>query len=193
MGKTKRFVFTIILVLSFLGGLGVSPAQAAEKDVQFLGAKFVVDKGLLVMFKVFDESQLDRIASVTVNGDVYALDCRVAEDGGTFFILRCVTRMSPDLMDSEATILYGDNSYTAILREPRPWCYPVFDFGPDEIPWGAVGVYCQVRPAAVGDFIEFHNPNWPLTPFWIYRYDLDSDRACGGGSPNFGDGYYFFC
>ena len=195
MPKLIRLFLTLFLICSFLLATGATSARAAAEDVQFLGATFIAGKGLLVTLRVSADTDLVQPAGVIVDGESYALVCQAKEEIQHFIILACLGELSKKTIDSTATIWFGADSFEAVIKEPRPrfWCYRVFDFGPDDIPWGEVGEICQSVPAEVGDTINFHNPNYPLTPTWIYRYDLNSSKGCGGHSPDFGDGYYFYC
>jgi hypothetical protein len=188
---TCRFCLATLLFISLFLTSGVKPAQAAGEDVQFVGARFIVGKGLLVMLKVSEVSELTQETSVNTGGFQYDLNCQVAETNSSGLILRCLASIPASSIGDEAVIKYGSSSFTTTLKEPRPWCYSVFDFGPDG--WGLIGSHCQQHTAAVGDMIQFYNPDYPAVPFWDYRYDLNSARACNGHSPDFGDGYYFFC
>jgi hypothetical protein len=190
MGRSVRLGLVLLLALCFVMIAGAMPAFAAGADVQFLGARFIVGKGLLVMLKVAEGSEAQS-ASVTVAGVQYELDCRAGEPTQGSVVLRCIAAVPPSSVGDEAIIRFGSASFTTTLKDPRPWCYTVFDFGPDG--WGPIGAYCKAHTAGVGDFIKFFNPDYPAVPFWDYRYDLDSSRACNGHSPNFGDGYYFYC
>ena len=189
MNNPWRLGLAVLMICS-LALTSATTALAAEKDVQLLGARFIVGKGLLVTLKIFDNADLGLAASVTIDGVQYDLDCRVAEES-SFYILRCLATVATDLVGHEATIYYGAEVFTLTLKEPRPWCYTVFDFG--AAGWGPIGTQCQVRIAGIGDMIRFHNPEYPAVPFWNYRYDLDSHKACNGHSSDFGDGYYFYC
>ena len=191
MRNSLRFILMLFMVLSFLMTTEVASALAASERVTFLGAKFIVGKGWLVTLKVSEGTDTDQPVSVIVNGDQYTLDCKTAESNGNSFILTCLAAVPRASVGAEATIWFGSDSFITTVKEGRPWCYSVFDFGPEG--WGPIGTYCQVHTAAVGDLIKFFNPDYPAVPFWIYRYDLDSSHACNGHSPDFGDGYYFIC
>jgi hypothetical protein len=56
MGRSARLVRVLLLALCFAMIAGVMPVFAAGADVQFLGARFIVCKGLLVRLKFTEGS-----------------------------------------------------------------------------------------------------------------------------------------
>jgi hypothetical protein len=197
MSNKFRFSISMFLVLTFVLTTGVTAALAASENVNFLGARFIVGKGLLVTLKVSEDTDLTQAASLVVNGLQYNLECRVLETSGKFVVLGCVGGVSRASVGGEATIWFGPDSFTTTLKDPRPWCYSVFDYGGiGSPPWGQVGTTCQIHTANAGDVIPFFNPNYPTVPLWTYIYGEDSsifDPSCGPAVPKLGNGYYFDC
>jgi hypothetical protein len=183
-------LISLILICIYTLTAGVGSAAAAEGDIVLLGARFIVGKGVLVTFKIGGDVDATQAASLSVNGITYDLTCHVNEEKSST-LLRCLAQLTRGSIGGEATIQFGTRSFQAVIKEPRPWCYSVFDFG--AAGWGPIGTHCQVHTAGVGELIQFYNPEYAAVPFWIYRYDLDSRKACNGHSPDFGDGYYFVC
>ena len=193
MSKGFRLSVSVLLVLTFALATGGTSAMAASENVYFLGARFIVGKGLLVTLKVSEDTDVTQSASLVVNGVEYALDCRVAETSGKFLTLRCVAGVSTDSVGGEATIWFGPDSFTTTLKDPRPWCYSVLDYTL-EGPWHEIGTYCQLRAAGVGDAVALLlNPDFPV--YWTYIYEESAADAidCGPGQPELGNGYYYNC
>jgi hypothetical protein len=195
--RTNIFV-SILLVLTFVLATGATTSSPASEGVTLLDVRFIIGKGLLVMLKVSDDVDLDQAASLNVNGVTYPLDCKVAETVGHSSILRCIADVSQASIGGEATILFGSASFNTTIKDPRPWCYSIFDYGgtgpSSGLPWGPVGSNCQIHTARPGDTIQAFNPNYPTVPYWTYMFDLsDTGAQCGPSSPDFGEGYYYDC
>jgi hypothetical protein len=194
MSNKFRFSISMFLVLTFVLTTGATAAMAASENVNFLGARFIVGKGLLVTLKVSEDTDLTQAASLVVNGLQYNLECRVLETSGKFVVLGCVGEVSRASVGGEATIWFGPDSFTTTLKDPRPWCYSVFDYGTDSDPWGEIGTYCQVHTARVGEFI-FVAMNPEFLGYWGYLYQENAGDAvdCGTYQPELGNGYYYGC
>lgn len=192
MKNQIRFALTLTLVFAFVLATGVTSASA-EGNVKLLGARFVIGKGLLVTFSVPEDVDLDQSAGVTVNGVTYPLVCRVSEISGKSVILACIANVSKKSVGGQATIWFGSASFSELLKDPRPWCYSVFDYGLNG-KWDSIGQFCQVTTVGLGAIIVFFNPDYGTDFDYIYGPD-DSvyNPNCGPDAPNFGDGFYYEC
>jgi len=184
----------VFVLLVFLLATTITAAAAAS-EIQFLGANFIVGKGLAVTFKVSSDFDLTQLASVNVNGIHYGLECTVKEENSTFKRVVCIAGVSTASVGGEALIAFGPYTFSATLKDPRPHCYGVYDWGlPPTFPWTQIGSYCQDNRAAVGDVIMFYNPVWEDMPNYIYGNDSSIfNPSCGPAVLEFGNGYYYDC
>ena len=114
------------------------------------------------------------------------------EEGG-FYRIVCIAKVNRTSVGGEALIAFGPYTFSATLRDPRPWCYGVFDYD-HALAWGEIGSYCQVHTAMVGDTILFYNPEYVNSYYYVYGWDnTNFDANCGPYPPNLGDGYYYDC
>jgi hypothetical protein len=192
---------SVMAILALLLATGASVAQASE-NITYLGSSFISGKGLVIWFGLpngYDPSGIE--GSVLIDGVSYPLECNQHENGS----LVCVAPVTKHVVGSLAIASIDGLWFEFLVKVPRPpvvftgpWCYSIFDYGSDGDadvpPWGPVGVHCQSSPASVGDKIQFQNPNYLGTD--DYRFDEDNSHATcgqGGGSPDFGEGYYYDC
>lgn len=190
----KKMLHTTVAVLflaAFFLSLTVTPARAAS-EVTFLGARYIVGKGLAITFKISADFDFSQLASVNVNGKPYDLACTSKGESQGYKTIVCIAKVSQRLASGEALISLGSYTFNARLVEPRPWCYSIFDYDLS-FTWDEIGSHCQAHTAATGDLIYFYNPVYGDYFDYIYGEYTIFDPFCGPLPPNLGSGFYYEC
>lgn len=189
MFANRKHLLLFVLLALILSVAWVSSAHAADQDVTLAGREFFPGKGLVFYFHVDPGFDVDGAAKyVIIDGVRYDLTCRLREDG----LLACLADAPRSVIGKDVEVHFGPYTFDTVVPEAHippgttSYCYPVYDYGPDVIPWGKIGKYCQDEPASEFDAIDFYNPNYNDT--FEYLFVLDGSTC---GAPDFGPGYYY--
>jgi hypothetical protein len=173
--KKKVLIITGIISILAMLALAVTPVAAAgEKSITFLGAQLIPGKGVVFEFNVVGEFS-DLSGFVKVGGQQFGLSCHFNGKGN----LACMASQGLSrYLGQVATGSINGYNFSGLIRG---FCYSVYDYYPNPLPenWGEIGKHCQKSPASPGDIIQFHNPDYPSTPFWNYGYSLGYYFVCG--------------